>query len=91
MNYKDIGLQIGELVTEKQAAYGDAFGKAGKILEVLYPNGIMPHQFQNALAITRVIDKLFRIATNENALDENPWRDIAGYSILSVAAKDKSK
>jgi hypothetical protein len=37
------------------------------------------------LAITRVIDKLFRIATKKDAFGESPWRDICGYAILGIA------
>jgi hypothetical protein len=32
-----------------------------------------------------VIDKLKRIATDRDALGENPWKDIMGYSLLAVA------
>ena len=37
------------------------------------------------LAITRVVDKLFRIANKKDAFGENPWQDIAGYGILGTA------
>lgn len=81
--FRDIANKLGELVTEKNAAYGDSFGKAGTILEVLYPNGIEPYQYRDMLAVVRVIDKLFRIANTKDAFDEDPWMDIAGYGILS--------
>ena len=61
-NYKEIASEIGSLVQEKNEAYGDSFGQACRILEVLYPEGINPSQYRDALAITRVIDKLFRLA-----------------------------
>lgn len=83
--YHEIGEEIGRLVQEKNEAYGDSFGQACRILEVLYPNGIQPAQYRDALAITRVIDKLFRLATNKDAFGESPWRDICGYAILGVA------
>jgi len=83
--YKDIGTEIGTLVDEKNAAYGSSFAESHKILSVLYPNGIKPEQYTDALAIIRVIDKLFRIATAKDAFGESPWRDIAGYAILGVA------
>lgn len=84
-NYEKIGTQIGKLVQEKNEAYGDSFGQACKILEVLYPQGIEPSQYRDALAITRVIDKLFRLANKKDAFGESPWRDICGYAILGVA------
>ena len=37
------------------------------------------------LAITRIVDKLFRIATKKDAFGESPFKDIAGYGILGVA------
>jgi len=83
--YHEIGEEIGRLVQEKNEAYGDSFGQACRILEVLYPDGIQPDQYRDALAITRVIDKLFRLANKKDAFGESPWRDICGYAILGVA------
>ncbi len=85
--YDALGKQIGALVDEKNAAYGDSFHKSGEILKVLYPNGVQPEQYQDMLAIVRVIDKLFRIATDKDALGESPWNDIAGYALLSSNSK----
>jgi hypothetical protein len=82
MRYEQIGSDIGQLVDVKQAAYGDSFSKAPKILAILYPNGIKPEQYEDVLAMVRILDKFSRIATDKDALGESPWRDIAGYSIL---------
>jgi hypothetical protein len=79
-----MGEQIGKLVEEKQAAYGDSFGRSGEILRVLYPQGISLEQIDDALCIVRIVDKLFRIATDKDALGESPYRDIAGYGILGA-------
>ena len=89
--YQEIGEDIGKLVQEKNEAYGDSFGQACRILEVLYPNGINPRQYRDALAITRVIDKLFRLANKKDAFGESPWRDICGYSILGIANDESEK
>ena len=88
--FEKIGHDIGLLVQDKNRAYGDSFAKADQILKILYPDGVQPEQYTDMLAITRVLDKLFRIATDKDALGESPWRDIAGYSILSIAS-DESK
>jgi len=82
--YEQTAEEIGKLVSEKNTAYGSSFAESYKILSVLYPKGIMPHQYTDALATIRVIDKLFRIATDKDALGESPWQDIAGYGILGV-------
>lgn len=82
--YTQEALNLAELVIKKQMAYGDAFGQAHEIIQVLYPKGIRPDQYLDALAVIRVIDKLFRIANQKSAFGEDPWRDIAGYGLLSV-------
>jgi len=89
MKYEEIGTQVGKLVQEKNQAYGDSFSRSGEVLTILYPHGIQPHQYKDALTIVRVVDKLFRIATNRDALGETPWRDVAGYGILGAAAAEK--
>ena len=83
--YQEIGNDVGKLVKEKNEAYGDSFNESHKVLSALYPSGIKPEQYLDMLAIVRVIDKLFRIATKKDAFGENPWRDICGYSILGIA------
>tara|TARA_R100001509_G_scaffold152640_1_gene113056 strand:+ start:409 stop:819 length:411 start_codon:yes stop_codon:yes gene_type:complete len=82
--YEELGKSVGKLVAEKQEAYGDSFGKAHKILKVLFPDGIRPEQYLDVLTICRVVDKLFRLATDPTYGDESPWRDICGYSLLSM-------
>ena len=89
--YEKIGQEIGSLVDKKNAAYGSSFSEAHKILSVLYPDGIRPEQYTDALAIVRVLDKLFRIANQKNAFGESPWKDIAGYAILGVANNEKEE
>ena len=89
--YENIAKEIGKLVDQKNAAYGSSFAESHKILSVLYPNGIKPEQYTDALAIVRVLDKLFRIANQKNAFGESPWKDIAGYAILGVANNEKEE
>ena len=80
-----IANSVGELVQEKNKAYGDSFAKSQEIVKILFPDGVKPEQYRDMLAITRVIDKLFRIATKKDAFGESPWRDICGYAILGIA------
>jgi hypothetical protein len=87
--FAEIGKDIGDLVATKNASYGDSFAKCGEFLRLLYPNGIRPEQYADALGLVRVFDKQMRIATDKDALGENPWRDIAGYGILGVANGDR--
>ena len=83
--YTTLATTIGRLVEEKNHAYGNSFQRSQEILKILYPDGITPHQYHDMLGITRVIDKLFRIANRKEAFGENPWEDIAGYGLLGVA------
>lgn len=85
MTYEQIGADLGRLVEDKQAAYGNSYGRSGDVMRLLYPDGIRPEQMDDALAVVRVVDKLFRIATSKDAFGESPWRDIAGYGLLGVA------
>lgn len=87
--WERIGAEVGRLVAEKQAAYGDSFGKAGAVMRILYPDGVPAEKLDDALTVVRVLDKLFRIATDRDALGESPWRDIAGYALLSVARAER--
>lgn len=81
---KEIADTIGNLVEEKNKMYGSSYEKSSHILKILFPDGVKPEQYTDLLAITRILDKLFRIATKKDAFGENPWQDIAGYAILGV-------
>lgn len=83
--------EVGALVEEKNMAYGDSFAKSQAILRILFPDGVPVEQYRDLLAVTRVLDKLFRIATEKDAFGEDPWRDIAGYAILAVANNEEEK
>ena len=83
--YTHLGTTIGRLVEEKDQTYGSSFQRSQEILKILYPQGVQPQQYCDMLAITRVVDKLFRVANRKDAFGENPWQDIAGYGLLGVA------
>jgi hypothetical protein len=82
--YQELGIKVGTLVDKKQAAYGDSFGKAGDVLRLMYPDGINTGQYDDMLCLVRIIDKLFRIATDRDALGESPFQDVAGYALLGL-------
>lgn len=86
---KEITIELGSLIEDKNKAYGSAFSKSSEILKILYPNGIQPDQYTDLLLITRILDKLFRIATDKSAFNEEPWKDIAGYGILGIYKEQK--
>lgn len=87
--YELEGARIGAIVDKKNRAYGDSFAKSPAYLLLLYPNGIKPEQYPDALALIRDFDKNMRIATHKDAMGENPWEDKAGYSILQTRQQRK--
>lgn len=90
--YIEIGVQQGQLVTEKQAAYGDMIRGAQATFRILYPEGIKPEQYDDALLVLRVVDKLGRITRGQKkAFGESPWRDIVGYGILGVEQDERER
>jgi flagellar hook-associated protein FlgK len=89
--YEKLGQKIGQLVDEKNESYGKSFDNSDKILKTLFPDGIMPDQYSDMLAITRIVDKLFRIANNKGAFEESPYKDIAGYGLLGAAKDEEVK
>lgn len=90
-NFDKIGKKIGHLVTEKNKAYGDSFTTCGEFLKLLYPDGISPEQYTDALCLVRIFDKMKRIATDKNYGNEEPYTDLVGYGILGVDKEMKRK
>lgn len=88
--YEQVAEEIGQLVAAKQIAYGNSFILSGKILRELYPQGVLPEQYEDMLAVVRIVDKLFRIANKKDAFGESPYRDIAGYGILGAIKDGKT-
>ena len=86
-DYEKLGKKIGEIVTKKQESYGNAFEKSSEVVKVLYPN-----QYVEMLTVLRIIDKLFRVATDKDNHNEDPFLDIAGYGLLMTKYKlDKKR
>ncbi len=87
--FVEMGKALGEITQLKNEAYGDSFKKAGDVFRILYPDGILPEQYDDMLAQARILDKQFRIATRKDAFGESPYRDIAGYGILGAVADEE--
>jgi hypothetical protein len=93
-DYKELGRRIGEIVQKKNVAYGDSVGRSAYILEVFYPGGIRPDQYRDVMLLTRIIDKLSRIAERgpdgQDLGGESPYSDLAGYAILGWAMDEET-
>lgn len=84
MNYQERGKDIGKLVDEKQAQYGDAISATGEIMEILFPDGIPKEKLKDALLILRILDKICRLSRGNGEGGESPFRDISGYGLLGI-------
>jgi hypothetical protein len=85
--YTKTAKEIADLVFRKQIEYGDSFHNSGDVLRKLYPNGVKLEDYDNLLVVTRIIDKLFRIANGDQG-NESAFADIAGYGLLGAAKKE---
>lgn len=89
--FAKLALQVGELVDEKNTAYGNSFGEAGNFLKILYPNGVPPEKYDDMLCVVRIFDKLKRIATKKDAFGESPYGDIVGYGLLGLNRDNEAR
>ncbi len=88
---QQLGTDLGELLEEKNAAYGSSFSKAGDFLRLLWPGGVPADRYDDALLLVRIFDKQMRIATDKDAFGESPYQDIAGYGICGVQLHQQRK
>lgn len=79
--------ELGPFLVEKNSAYGDATRRIVTVLEAFYPLGIPNGQIQNAYYMIQILNKLSRIAENNDPLGEDPWLDCAGYAVLAHAKR----
>ncbi len=86
-DFETLAAEIGKLVNEKNAAYGDSFAKAGDFLALLFPERIERKQYAAMLGIVRIFDKMMRLAHKPDAFGEDPAKDIVGYGLLLAAMK----
>jgi hypothetical protein len=81
-----IASNIADLVHTKGLAYGHSADKTGRILAIMYPNGIPVEVYADAQLIVRILDKLCRITNGTNgAMGEDAWTDIAGYCFVKLS------
>jgi hypothetical protein len=83
--------ELSDLLTAKDAAYGSAFSQCGEFLRLLYPDGLRPEQYDDALCLVRIFDKAKRIATRKDAYGESPYQDLAGYAVLGLVKDREGK
>jgi hypothetical protein len=80
----ELGARLVATVVKKNLAYGDSAYRTAKILGILWPDGVPAARFLEMQLVTRMLDKLSRIATDPGAFGESPWEDLAGYGLLGL-------
>jgi len=73
---------------EANARYGDSGVVAGNIMLALYPDGIPPQDYDIALILLRIADKMARIVNRPDDEDEDPALDIIGYGMIMIDIMD---
>lgn len=80
---------LAEFIQTKDAEYGQTYDKAGKILEILLPDGISPDKYNTISIYWRLIEKIARgLNTND---DIDIWRDIVGLGLNGLKIYDEKK
>lgn len=87
--YTRIAIEVGELVDQKSEAYGNAYSKVREFLSLLWPDGITPDRYCDAVLMARIFDKQMRVATDRDAFGESPYIDMAGHSLLGAALHEE--
>ena len=99
--FEKLGTEIGNLVDTKQQAYGDSVSKTYKLMQIFleqYENEdntytIPKSLLKHILLQVRMIDKQNRIFSNPDGdlMQENPYQDSVGYSMLGVRMCEQNK
>jgi hypothetical protein len=82
--FLQLATDLGQLCESKQAAYGDSIGKSAQVLAILYPHGLTPKQYLDAILAARIFDKLARKAQGADPHGESPYLDAAGYALKGL-------
>lgn len=75
--------EVAKLTDMSNAAYGDSTEKSAEILQILWPDGVPSDRMHDLRCMVSIIDKLSRVATDKDAFNESPWRDVIGYAALA--------
>lgn len=82
--FEAAGREIGALVDNKQAQYGDTISAVDDIMAILYPNGVPKEKMRDMLLIVRILDKVCRLTSSNGKGGESPFNDISGYGLLGA-------
>lgn len=78
-----LGIQLGEMLADKNERYGSAFMRVPEMLKLYFPDGIRPDQYGDVAMFIWIFEKKARIAACPVRGDvEDPYIDIAGFGVL---------
>lgn len=80
---------LSDLLWEKRQAYGaNNLTGTGDFFKLLFPEGIPPERYQDALILARMFDKMSRIARGTSG-KEDAWQDLAGYAVCAMELRER--
>ncbi len=86
-DFKRVSEEIVSSIQSQNSETGNCFVKTPNVLRALFPNGIPAGREAEAMALGRIIDKMFRIANNsDNTKAGNLWCELSAYALNAVKA-----
>lgn len=82
---------LGPFLVQKNEAYGDSARRVSRMLEVFFPDGIKPNRIEDAYYMIQILNKLGRVAEDNDPMGEDPWLDASGYAMLAHSSKQLKK
>ena len=90
---KDFFQKIEDVFNKKSEEYGDTDLKVGKMMDILYPEGITLEQYGDFLFSLKILEKISRLSS-KNISEEAKTdliQDLAGYGIRGTHNKRVAK
>ena len=89
MRVVEILKDMQDLAKRKNKTYGDSYDKAGKILDILYPNGPTGLSTVLYFLIVQIVHKLSRVSQTKGMSLIDSLIDLSMYSILAIVQVEK--
>lgn len=86
-----LSAELGPFLVEKNLAYGDSARRVSRMLEVFFPDGIPAKRIEDAYYMIQILNKLGRVAEDNDPMGEDPWLDACGYAMLAHCSKEVKK
>jgi len=87
--YERIGDDVKRIVQRLEDHHGHSLGQTKEVLKLIYPRGIAPDQFGDAVQMVRVLDELFVIGNMEGVHDSeraDMWKELIAKVFTSLGS-----